>query len=160
MNLEIERKYLLKNFPAQRSFVPTMQIFIDQHYIPVDNGWERIRKSFSTLKSKYEFVHCQKKMVKSNPTVYEEDERLLSEKEYDEYLKKATKVIRKKRYVVPFGKLKWEIDVYENIHLMVAEIELPSVDYIVELPNFISENLVMEVTDMLEFTNEKLALPV
>ncbi|WP_332701149.1 CYTH domain-containing protein [Devosia sp.] len=53
-------------------------------------------------------------------------------------------VLEKRRYLVPFGGLTWEIDVFEGRHagLVIAEVELASQDQLVELPDWVG----MEVT--------------
>ncbi len=45
-------------------------------------------------------------------------------------------VVEKRRHIVPHGGLDWEVDVFEGAHggLVVAEVELTSVDQAVDLP--------------------------
>ncbi len=52
-------------------------------------------------------------------------------------------VIEKTRYIVPCGKLYWEIDEFHGSHsgLTVAEIELPDEATPFELPDFIGEEV-------------------
>lgn len=52
-------------------------------------------------------------------------------------------VIRKTRYIVPSGSLRWEIDEFHDCHagLVVAEIELPSPDAEFTKPVFIGEEV-------------------
>lgn len=52
-------------------------------------------------------------------------------------------LIEKTRYVLPQGSLKWEIDVFEaeNAGLVVAEIEVPSEDYAVQLLPWVGEEV-------------------
>lgn len=66
-----------------------------------------------------------------------------------------TRVIDKTRYVVPFGGRDWEVDEFggDLAPLVVAEVELPSVDAEVELPPFVGE----EVTGDLRYYNSSLA---
>ncbi len=63
--------------------------------------------------------------------------------------------IEKQRYVVPQGKLNWEIDVFINRPdgLVLAEIELEREDQAVKLPKWIGE----EVTADPKYRNSKLA---
>lgn len=53
-------------------------------------------------------------------------------------------VLEKRRYLLPFGGLTWEIDVFEGRHagLVIAEVELVSQNQLVELPDWVG----MEVT--------------
>lgn len=64
-------------------------------------------------------------------------------------------VIEKRRYKVPFGGLVWEIDVFEgeNAGLVIAEVEIPSVDHPVAMPPWIGA----EVTDDARYYNASLA---
>ncbi|WP_407275332.1 CYTH domain-containing protein [Halothiobacillus sp. DCM-1] len=64
--------------------------------------------------------------------------------------------IEKTRHYIPQGALTWEIDEFwgENAGLIVAEIELPSVDTAVELPAWIAT----EVTDDPRYYNVALAI--
>ena len=63
--------------------------------------------------------------------------------------------IEKQRYVVPQGKLNWEIDVFTHRAdgLVLAEIELEREDQVVKLPKWIGE----EVTADPKYRNSKLA---
>lgn len=51
----------------------------------------------------------------------------------------APHVLEKRRYIVPFGGLTWEVDVFEGRHagLVIAEVELASEDQHVELPEWV-----------------------
>ena len=55
------------------------------------------------------------------------------------------------------GKLKWEVDVYEDLDLVVAELEIPSRKFKIKIPRFISDVLIMDVTKFSEFTNRSLS---
>jgi adenylate cyclase len=63
-------------------------------------------------------------------------------------------VIEKVRYLVPNGKLTWEIDVFsgENLGLVIAEIELPDEHHPVELSPWIGA----EVTGRVQYYNSAL----
>ncbi|MBD2019583.1 CYTH domain-containing protein [Leptolyngbya sp. FACHB-36] len=52
-------------------------------------------------------------------------------------------LIEKTRYRIPWGDLAWEVDEFagENQGLIVAEIELPSVDRAIDLPDWIGEEV-------------------
>lgn len=51
----------------------------------------------------------------------------------------APHVVEKRRHVVPFGGLIWEVDVFEGRHagLVLAEVELESEDQAVTLPDWV-----------------------
>ncbi len=63
--------------------------------------------------------------------------------------------IEKTRHYIPAGHLMWEVDEFsgENAGLIVAEIELGSVDEVIELPHWIGA----EVTDDARYYNVALA---
>jgi adenylate cyclase len=64
-------------------------------------------------------------------------------------------VIEKRRHIVPFGGLIWEVDVFEGRHagLVIAEVELDSEDQAVELPGWVGA----EVTHDDRYYNASLA---
>ena len=64
-------------------------------------------------------------------------------------------VVEKRRHVVHFGGMKWEIDVFEGRHsgLVLAEVELDSEDQELELPDWIGT----EVTDDDRYFNASLS---
>lgn len=64
-------------------------------------------------------------------------------------------VLEKRRHVVPFGGLIWEVDVFAGRHagLVIAEVELTSEDQAVELPEWAGT----EVTDDNRYYNATLS---
>lgn len=64
-------------------------------------------------------------------------------------------IIEKVRYLVPYGGRMWEVDVFQGslTGLVVAEVELPSEDAVVELPAWAGE----EVTGNPAFYNTALS---
>lgn len=64
-------------------------------------------------------------------------------------------VLEKRRHIVPFGGLTWEIDVFEGRHagLTIAEVELDSEDQAVKLPDWVGT----EVTDDERYYNASLS---
>lgn len=65
-------------------------------------------------------------------------------------------VISKIRHIVPAGDLRWEIDVFQGAHLglVIAEIELPSMDTSFDRPDWLGE----DVTGDPAYYNAALAL--
>lgn len=151
--VEIERRFLLKR-------VPHIQfddaIMITQHYISDRNS------------NKVERIRCSQR-DQQNPTMrytskerisemaVHEHERDLSSEEYRELKKKSNRSVTKVRWVKKEGDLKWEIDEMISFTLIVAEIEIPSEDYDLEIPDYIKNNLIMEITGMNQFSNSNLA---
>lgn len=157
MAIEIERKFLLKSIPNKKPF-ETIEIF--QWYFKNESGvWERARSCYSDIKGFY-FVHTIKKSIA--PGVNEENEKDITSNEFNEFVamckQSQSRYISKQRQVFIDNELKWEVDIFNNgHHLIIAEVELPAIDYPVNLPKFISEKLLLEVTGMKQFGNKNLS---
>lgn len=159
MNIEIERKFLLKAIPEPE---PIEKIQIDQWYFKNSSGiWERARKCESDLKGVY-FIHTIKKTIEKGVNL--EDEKLISSDEFEKFVANCNnpnidaKYISKERWVYPQDDLKWEVDIFHSGHyLIVAEIEIPKKDHKLDLPNFIKEKLIIEVTGIKQFSNKSLS---
>ena len=65
--------------------------------------------------------------------------------------------IEKRRYKVREGERLWEIDVFEGRDLVTAEVELPSADAALDLPDWLARCVVREVTGDPAFSNLNLA---
>ena len=147
--MEIERKFLLKNNNWRQSVIKSIPI--KQGYISTNpDSTVRIRitnaKSFITIKGK----GC-------NSIAH-------PEYEYEIPLKDAKEMfnlfchnsgIEKTRNIVEFKGHTWEIDEFEGRHkgLILAEVELKSVDEFVEIPDWVGE----EVTGNPQYYNSYLA---
>lgn len=149
MALEIERKFLLKRKPDIK-FDETK--LISQFYC-IGKPDFRIRET--TIKGRKTYHLTIKKKI--SDLTYDEFEKEITKKEFDTKLKKAKRFIFKVRYIKKVGKLKWEVDVYNNLDLVVAEIEIPSEKYHLKLPKFIQDSLIMEVTQFRNFSNKSLS---
>jgi CYTH domain-containing protein len=65
--------------------------------------------------------------------------------------------IRKRRHRVPEGALTWEIDVFLDRDLVLAEIELGEVSQAVEIPEWLAPFIVREVTQEPAYLNSVMA---
>jgi adenylate cyclase len=67
----------------------------------------------------------------------------------------APHIVEKRRHIVPFGGLIWEVDVFEGRHagLVLAEVELASEDQVVVLPDWVGA----EVTQDDRYNNASLS---
>jgi CYTH domain-containing protein len=157
--IEIERKFLLKSLdPASKEFyVDSTNIL--QFYLSSDEGISRrVREESSMDDSKVVFTYTEKKDV--SPGVREENEKEITSEEFENLYKEASTYITKSRHKFKFpetGDLIWEIDVFRNVTLIIAEIELPSIDHSFEIPALLRDNIVMEITEHPEFNNINLA---
>ena len=158
VNLEIERKFLLKNLPEEAlRKIKHEIIHITQYYFLIDGIWQRFRIASSNTGLKY--IHTIKYSI--SPGVFQEDEKEISKQEFIKNLglyKKGARKIDKIRYVVKHKGLKFEIDVYKDLSLVTLEVELPKIDHVYETPRFISKEILMELTGMRQFSNFNLSV--
>jgi CYTH domain-containing protein len=157
MKIEIERRFLLKSLPDAK---PIEIIKIKQWYLKIDGVWERIRIEHSNINGK-KIIHTVKTKISVMSNM--EEEKLISKKEFDKFIKlsksdKSSKFISKKRFIYSDGKHKWEVDFFDQkCHIIIAEVELPKEDYLLNLPIFIQKKLLMEVTGFKQFSSRNLS---
>ncbi len=148
--LEIERKYLLRSLPA---FEEAVEQEITQGWLPGENVRERLRRVDSGGVSRfYRTIKVGTGMVRLE--LEDEADASLFERLWP--LTEGRRVI-KRRHVIREGDRVWEIDEFLDRELVLAEVELPSVEATVELPAWLGPHVVREVTQEAEFKNENLA---
>jgi len=150
-NLEIERKYLLRALPERVRGAESIEI--EQGYLPGSTVRERLRRAVGPRGARLT------RTVKLGTGVlraeFEED---LSEAEFASLWPiTAGARLRKRRYRVPDGSLVWEIDEFLDRALVLAEIELPTADTEIAIPEWLAPSVVREVTDETAFGNLRLA---
>jgi CYTH domain-containing protein len=150
--LEIERKYLLRGAPQMPA--PLEVYEIEQGYLPGVRLVERLRRQQSRAGDVRYF-----RTVKVSSGF----QRIELEEETDErtfaHLWQLTKgrQIRKRRYVVADGDAHWEIDEFLDRPLWLAELEIPTVETRIDIPDWLAQVLVRDVTEEREYTNRNLA---
>ena len=156
--IEIERKFLLKSTPDIK---PTEIIKIKQWYLKVDGIWERARSMESNLYG-IKWVHTIKTRISDISNIEEEYD--MDKNEFEDFVKRCksskqnVRYITKERRIYPDGELKWEVDVFsQKCHIIVAEIEIPTEDYELQIPEFIQKKNLLEVTGMKQFSNRSLS---
>jgi CHAD domain-containing protein/CYTH domain-containing protein len=150
--VEVERKYLLRALPVPR---PRGRLqLIDQGYLPGARLIERVRR----VKSRGEVKYLR--TVKGGSGVH----RLEVEEECTAELFAALwpltkgRRVRKKRYLIPEGERTWAVDAFtDRRDLVLAEVELPSVESEVVLPPWLAPFVEREVTEESAFVNAVLA---
>jgi adenylate cyclase len=149
--IEIERKYLLRELP--RFPRPIAVLELDQGYIPGINVKERVRRETSAAGVRYFRTMKTGSGVVRTELEDETDERMFT------HLWALTegRRVKKRRYVVPSGDDRWEIDEFLDRPLVLAELELEQADAPVTIPDWLEPVLVREVTDEAGFTNRSLA---
>ncbi|MEO7358909.1 MAG: hypothetical protein ABI120_01180, partial [Gemmatimonadaceae bacterium] len=70
----------------------------------------------------------------------------------------ASARVRKRRHAIREGTHTWEIDVFTDRDLVLAEVELTSTDDAPTIPSWLEKWIVREVTDESEYVNANLAL--
>jgi CYTH domain-containing protein len=140
MNLEIERKFLVK---GEFKHLAKKTEKIKQGYIS-DNPEKTVRVR---LKADKAFLTIKGKGNKSGATRFE-FEKEISLKDANELFNLCSEnIIEKTRYLIPNGKFTFEVDVFEgqNIGLIIAEIELQNEDDFFEKPNWLGEELTGDI---------------
>lgn len=161
-NLEIERKFLLKTLP---NIEPTDSIKIEQLYLKKNGVWERVRSWESSSTGRKKWIHTIKTSVSKGINL--EDEHKITEKEFESFksdcLNSAleSRRIFKTRHTYEHNNLIWEVDEFHNGYkLIVAEIEIPKKDFKIEIPKWISDLILLEVTGLKQFSNRSLSLKI
>jgi CHAD domain-containing protein/CYTH domain-containing protein len=150
-NLEIERKYLLSGLPERVRGAESVEI--EQGYLPGSTVRERLRRSVSARGARF-----TRTVKLGTGIVRAEFEEELPEAEFARlWPLTAGARLRKRRYRVPDGALSWEIDEFLERPLVLAEIELPTAQTEVHVPEWLETWIVREVTDEPAYTNLRLA---
>ncbi len=149
--MEYERKWLLSALPPRvQRLSPAL---LRQGYLPGEVLVERIRQVTEGRATRWF------RTVKLGRGIA----RIEVEEETTAALGKALfaltdgRRVSKRRYAVTEGALVWEIDEFTDRDLFLAEVELPDATTTVELPGWLAQWVVREVTDESSFTNWKLA---
>lgn len=152
MQLEIERKYLLRALPVFPRVAGVLEI--QQGYLPGDKLVERLRREESA-----DGVVKYYRTVKLGSGV----ERVEIEDETDAatfahlWVLTLGRRLTKRRYLIPNGPDVWEVDEFTDRKLVLAELELDRADAHIEMPPWLTPVLVREVTDDRTYTNRSLA---
>ena len=147
--LEIERKFLVAN-DSYKSLA-TSSTHIKQGYICSERGRTvRVR-----LRDTQAFLTIKGPSLDSGLSRYEFEKEITLDEAENLFLLCEPGIIDKCRYLVPSGPHTFEVDEFygDNAGLVVAEVELSSVDETFEKPGFIGE----EVTGDRRYYNSQLS---
>jgi adenylate cyclase len=129
MPLEIERKFLLSEYPEQlirggKLLIQSEQK-IEQTYLALDDNQElRVRKIIDLISEEVQFTHTFKR---GNGLLREEIEYSISQGIYEQVIQAFQAVpLTKKRITALWDDTVVEIDCYDHIQLMVVEVEFDS----------------------------------
>jgi adenylate cyclase len=151
---EIERKYLLSELPPRVQDCSDKDIlFIRQGYVPGTKIHERVRAVFTEHNLHASTVFYRTIKMGSGIKKIEVEEETTHAIFMAMWHLTEGRRITKFRFCVDG----WEIDKFEDRQLVLAEIELPSVDTEVTIPDWLAPYVVREVTDESEFANINLA---
>lgn len=153
--MEIERKYMIA-MPDAAFLEALGYTEIAQTYLLGEKGsTERVRKR--GLEGEYVYTHTIKYKISSMSR--REEEREISEEEYNELLKRADperNTIEKRRYCHEYAGELWEIDIFPFWQdKAFAEIELMSETQAIDFPPEIT--VLRELTEDKRYTNAALA---
>jgi adenylate cyclase len=151
---EIERKYLLRAVPPHaQAFPPTR---IEQGWLPGELLRERLRRA-----ERPDGTTRFTRTVKIGPL----GSRIELEETATDPLFEAlwphtvSARIRKLRHPVPDGDFVWEIDVFQDRDLVLAEVELTDGQDVPPAPDWLAPYIVRDVTDDASYTNSSMATP-
>ena len=149
--LEIERKYLLKRLPE--SMPDSTSVLIEQGYMPGERLVERLRAvDVGRQRTYFRTVKIGAGLVRT-----ELEEETSAEVFKSMWPLTKGKRLTKRRHRVPDGPLAWEIDEFTDRELVLAEIELPSAETPVEIPDWLEPFIEREVTGDVAYLNSTLA---
>lgn len=149
--LEIERKFLLKRLPEEMPSVTALNI--EQGYLPGDRLVERLRAvDVGRRRTYFRTVKVGAGLVRS-----ELEEETTAEVFRTMWPLTKGKRLSKRRHRVPQGDLTWDVDEFTDRELVLAEIELPSADTPVEIPEWLEPWVEREVTGDSAYLNWTLA---
>lgn len=151
---EIERKYLLRGVPPHvLSYPPTK---IEQGWLPGEQLRERLRRA-----ERPDGTTRFTRTVKIGPLGSRiELEEPATDALFDAMWPHTVQArIRKVRHAVPEGEWVWEIDVFQDRELVLAEVELTDGQDVPPPPQWLAPYVVRDVTDDPGYANSSMATP-
>lgn len=149
--VEIERKYLLSGVPPAAADAPSQEI--EQGWLPGTTVVERLRHVTSADGEAWY------RTVKAGQGLQRIELEEATTRDLFEALWPLTEAcrVRKRRHTVSTGPVHWEVDEFLDRDLVLAEIELPSAEAKVEVPDWLRDYLIREVTGESAYVNRVLA---
>ncbi|MBW3570308.1 MAG: CHAD domain-containing protein [Gemmatimonadetes bacterium] len=149
---EIERKFLLRRMPRLPDGAVRTEIV--QGYLPGERLQERVRRVRRHGEPPKYFRTVKVGAGISRTELEEETDEATFRRLWS--LTRGRRV-RKLRFKVPYGGLTWEIDRFAGRRLVLAEVELPSEDFHVRIPDWLRDYVERDVTGEDEYVNANLA---
>jgi CYTH domain-containing protein len=151
--MEIERKYLLRSLPHTLRGMPSVEIA--QGWLPGTRLLERVRE----VRRGTEVRYFRTVKLGSGVARVEVEEETTAELFAVLWPTTRDRRVRKRRFAVTEGAATWEVDQFAGRDLVLAEIELPTADTVVDIPQWLAPYVVREVTDDASYVNANLAQP-
>lgn len=149
---EIERKFLLNALPGMPEPVDVLEI--DQGYLPGARLVERLRRQ-RDRRGHVKYYRTVKIGIGVQRMELEEETDMATFEHL--WLLTEGRRLRKRRHVVPDGDRYWEVDEFLDRDLVLAEMEIPSAQTEITVPEWLQHVLVREVTGDRAYTNRSLA---
>lgn len=149
---EIERRYLLDALPAAVRDTPAW--VIAQGYLPGERLIERVRE---TRAPDGTVQHVRTVKLGTGVARVEVEEACDPTTFAVLWSLTDGRRLTKRRHRLVEGALCWEIDVFTDRALVLAEVELPTIDTPVPFPAWLAPHVVAEVTEDPRFTNAQLS---
>jgi CYTH domain-containing protein/CHAD domain-containing protein len=150
--LEIERKFLLHGLPPHAAVAPVLRI--EQGWLPGTLLRERLRQTISLTGD----VQRTRTIKLGQPGARIEVEEPVGAALFDALWPLTSDArIHKRRHLVVAGALTWEIDVFLDRDLVLAEVELHDTAQEVPIPAWLAPFIVKEVTDDPAYLNAVMA---
>jgi CHAD domain-containing protein/CYTH domain-containing protein len=149
--VEIERKYLLRAVPEHAA--SAVSVAVEQGWLPGSKLQERLRHVSGGDGEHY--VRTVK--LGAGLSRLEVEEETSAELFRSLWPLTEGRRVRKRRYYVPEGDRTWEIDEFLDRELVLAEVELPSPQAEVEIPDWLAPVLERDVTGDPDYLNVNLA---
>ena len=150
--MEIERKFLLHGLPPEAAMAESRRI--EQGWLPGTLIRERLRRTMHADGT----MHLTRTIKVGRPGA-----RIELEEPIDPALFTALwpltidARIRKRRHLIGDGALVWEVDVFLDRDLVLAEVELTHVDQLVVIPSWLAPFVVRDVTNEVAYLNSVMA---
>ncbi len=157
---EIEHRFLLRSFPAEVEERAHTIVRLQNGYLSTETIQERFTCRLYLRHPEFELgTRLYRRTVKIGYGL----ERYEFVDAVDEALWKRMWMLTKRNWVVKTrcrleeGDVTWEVDQFGNRELYLAEVEVPTVDTEVTVPDWLQPYIIREVTDEKEFEGRALA---
>jgi CHAD domain-containing protein/CYTH domain-containing protein len=149
--LEIERKYLLRALPPEAAAAPAEEI--EQGWLPGERLIERFRR---VRTNGHEAWFRTVKLGQGITRIEVEEETTPELFNAIWPLTERCRVAKRRHRLEAEGRV-WEIDVFTDRELVLAEVELPAADATIRIPDWLAPYIDRDVTDDPTYVNRNLA---